>query len=73
MATNVTEKDKTLHTIIDFCEALSLKIKCSEDVSTDRTYGKLRGIWLVEKQMIACFSAMYATKAGSCATGDALT
>lgn len=52
MATNVTEKDKTLHTIIDFCEALSLKIKCSEDVSTDRTYGKLRGIWLVEKQCL---------------------
>ena len=52
MATNVTEKDKTLRAIIDFCEALALKIKGSEDVTTDLTYGKLRALWLVEKQCL---------------------
>lgn len=47
MATNVTEKDKTLNEIIAWCDQLSMEIKCTEDASTDRTYGKLRGLYLV--------------------------
>lgn len=47
MATNVTEKDKTLNEIIEWCDQLSMEIKCTEDATTDRTYGKLRGLYLV--------------------------
>lgn len=47
MATNVTEKDKTLQQIIAWCDRLSTEIKCTEDATTDRTYGKLRGLYLV--------------------------
>ena len=47
MATNVTEKDKTLNEIIEWCDQLSTEIKCTEDATTDRTYGKLRGLYLV--------------------------
>lgn len=47
MATNVTEKDKTLNEIMAWCDQLSMKIKCTEDATTDRTYGKLRGLYLV--------------------------
>lgn len=47
MATNVTQKDKTLNEIIAWCDQLSMEIKCIEDASTDRTYGKLRGLYLV--------------------------
>ena len=47
MATNVTQKDKTLNEIMAWCDQLSMKIKCTEDASTDRTYGKLRGLYLV--------------------------
>ena len=47
MATNVTQKDKTLNEIIEWCDQLSMEIKCTEDATTDRTYGKLRGLYLV--------------------------
>lgn len=47
MATNVTEKDKTLNEIMAWCDQLSMEIKCTEDATTDRTYGKLRGLYLV--------------------------
>ena len=47
MATNVTEKDKTLQQIIAWCDRPSTEIKCTEDATTDRTYGKLRGLYLV--------------------------
>lgn len=47
MATNVTEKDKTLNEIIEWCDQLSTEIKRTEDATTDRTYGKLRGLYLV--------------------------
>lgn len=44
MATNVTEKDKALQEVIAWCDQLSTEIKRTEDVTTDRTYGKLRGL-----------------------------
>lgn len=47
MATNVTQKDKTLNEIMAWCDQLSMEIKCTEDATTDRTYGKLRGLYLV--------------------------
>lgn len=47
MATNVTEKDKALQEVIAWCDQLSTEIKRTEDVTTDRTYGKLRGLYLV--------------------------
>lgn len=47
MATNVTERNKTLQEIIAWCDQLSTEIKCTEDATTDRTYGKLRGLYLV--------------------------
>lgn len=47
MATNVTEKDKTLNEIMAWCDQLSMEIKCTEDATTDCTYGKLRGLYLV--------------------------
>ena len=47
MVTNVSEKDKTLNEIMIWCDQLSMGIKCIEDASTDRTYGKLRGLYLV--------------------------
>ena len=47
MATNVTQKDKTLNEIIEWCDQLSMEIKCTEDATTDRTYGKLRGLYVV--------------------------
>lgn len=47
MATNVTQKDKTLNEIMAWCDQLSMEIKCTEDASTDLTYGKLRGLYLV--------------------------
>lgn len=47
MVTNVSEKDKTLNEIMAWCDQLSMEIKCTEDVTTDRTYGKLRGLYLV--------------------------
>lgn len=47
MATNITEKDKTLNEIMAWCDQLSMEIKCTEDASTDLTYGKLRGLYLV--------------------------
>ena len=43
MATNVTQKDKTLNEIMAYCDQLSTGIKRTEDATTDRTYGKLRG------------------------------
>lgn len=45
MATNVTERNKTLQDA--WCDQLSTEIKCTEDATTDRTYGKLRGLYLV--------------------------
>lgn len=47
MATNVTQKDKTLNEIMAWCDQLSTEIKRTEDATTDRTYGKLRGLYLV--------------------------
>lgn len=47
MAMNVTERNKTLQEIIAWCDQLSMEIKCTEDATTDRTYGKLRGLYLV--------------------------
>ena len=47
MATNVTQKDKTLNEIMAWCDQLSMGRKCTEDATTDRTYGKLRGLYLV--------------------------
>ena len=47
MATNVTERNKTLQEIIAWCDQLSTEIKCTEDATTDYTYGKLRGLYLV--------------------------
>lgn len=47
MATNVTEKDKPLNEIMAWCDQLSTEIKRTEDATTDRTYGKLRGLYLV--------------------------
>lgn len=47
MATNVTERNKTLQEIIAWCDQLSMEIKCTEDASADLTYGKLRGLYLV--------------------------
>lgn len=47
MVTNVSEKDKALQEVIDWCEQLSTEIKRTEDATTDRTYGKLRGLYLV--------------------------
>ena len=47
MATNMTERNKTLQEIIAWCDQLSTEIKCTEDATTDRTYGKLRGLYLV--------------------------
>ena len=47
MATNVTERNKTLQEIIAWCDQLSTEIKCTEDATTDCTYGKLRGLYLV--------------------------
>ena len=47
MATNVTERNKTLQEIIAWCDQLSTEIKCTEDATTDRAYGKLRGLYLV--------------------------
>lgn len=47
IATNVTQKDKTLNEIMAWCDQLSMEIKCTEDATTDRTYGKLRGLYLV--------------------------
>lgn len=47
IATNVTQKDKTLNEIMAWCDQLSMEIKCTEDATTDCTYGKLRGLYLV--------------------------
>ena len=38
---------KTLNEIMAWCDQLSMEIKCTEDATTDRTYGKLRGLYLV--------------------------
>lgn len=47
MTTNITERNKTLNEIMAWCDQLSTEIKRTEDATTDRTYGKLRGLYLV--------------------------
>ena len=41
------KNDKTLNEIMAWCDQLSMEIKCTEDATTDCTYGKLRGLYLV--------------------------